>query len=240
MENNTVNFRYAGISCENVGNAPCRIVRNEFTGNSSTGDGTGRHNGGIYIKNPSLAEVVNNFFSENSGELAGAIYYIDEDNSGSLQLFHNSFFDNVTGNSGGGSVWLRGDAEVTANIFSGDRRGIRVDDSSFQVTIDENDFDGNSSAAVAVGGTNYTVSSLNAAGFASGNLALAPSFVDAASGDLHLAEGSSLIDAISCVSGIPLDVDGEDRPFGSACDIGADEFVIDDTISRDRFEASSL
>lgn len=244
VENNTVNYRYAGISCENVGDAPCRIVRNSFHGNASTGGGAGRHNGGIYIKSPKFADVINNMFSQNSGERAGAIYYIDQIGDSLLRLLHNSFSDNVTGNSGGGSVWIDGDAEVSANIFSGDIRGIRVEVASWQVSINDNDFSGNSSAAARVEGTNYDVSGLNAESFAEGNLGAAPAFVDAANGDLHLADSSPLIDTIACLAGVPLDYDTDDRPFciekkSCGCDIGADEFVIDTTIFRDRFKAST-
>lgn len=239
VENNTVNFRYAGISCENVGDAPCRIVRNIFRGNISTGGGSGRHNGGIYIKSPTQADVINNFFSQNSGERAGAIYYIDQV-GGSLRLLHNSFSDNVTGNSGGGSVWIDGDAEVAANIFSGDIRGVRVEVASWQVSINENDFNGNSTSAVRVEASDYDVSALNARSYADGNQGVAPAFVDEANGDLHLTDTSPLIDTIPCLPGVSLDYDADDRPFGSSCDIGADEFVLDTTIFRDRFETSTF
>jgi hypothetical protein len=239
VENNTVNFRYAGISCENVGDAPCRIARNIFRGNGSTSGGSGRHNGGIYIKSPRQADVINNFFSQNSGERAGAIYYIDQNVDSLLRLLHNSFSDNVTGNSGGGSVWIDGDAEVTANIFSGDIRGIRVEVASWQVSIDGNNFSGSSSADVRVAATDYDASSLNAQGFAADNLAVTPGFVDEASGDLELTETSPLIDSLSCLPGVSLDYEADDRPFGLSCDIGADEFVIDTTIFHDRFEIST-
>lgn len=59
-------------------------------------------------------------------------------------------------------------------------------------------------------------------GTASGNLTpTAADFVDVASGDLHLAEGSAAIDAGAVVEGVPDDVDGDTRD--AAPDIGADE-----------------
>lgn len=241
VRGNTVRFRYAGISCENIGDAPCAILRNDFQDNSSTsGNGSGRHNGGIYIKGPSLAEVVNNFFSQNSGDRAGAVYYIDDGSNGSLRLYHNSFSDNSAANAGGGSVWIDGDADVAANVFSGDIRGIRVENTSRQLSIEENNFHLNSSAAVRFGATDFDVSSLNDESFAKGNLMVASDFVDAAGGDLHLAEGSALIDSTPCISGISVDFDGDQRPYGSSCEVGADEFVLDQAIFGDRFEADTF
>jgi hypothetical protein len=39
--------------------------------------------------------------------------------------------------------------------------------------------------------------------------------------DLHLQAGSAAIDAIPCY--LPVDIDGQARPIGAACDAGADE-----------------
>ena len=59
-----------------------------------------------------------------------------------------------------------------------------------------------------------------------GNLAAAPLFVDATSGDYHLTEGSPCIDAGTTSSvGAPMtDFEGDPRPLGAGHDIGADEF----------------
>jgi hypothetical protein len=54
-----------------------------------------------------------------------------------------------------------------------------------------------------------------------GNLDLDPSFADMP----HLAAGSPLIDAGSCAGTPPLDFEGDARPSGPTCDIGADEVV---------------
>jgi hypothetical protein len=53
-----------------------------------------------------------------------------------------------------------------------------------------------------------------------------PLFANPASGDFHLLYGSPCIDACSPeYSSALFDMDGEPRPFGSAIDMGADEFV---------------
>jgi hypothetical protein len=43
--------------------------------------------------------------------------------------------------------------------------------------------------------------------------------------NLHLQSGSPCIDAGTCTGAPAVDVDGDPRPTGSGCDIGADEFV---------------
>lgn len=41
----------------------------------------------------------------------------------------------------------------------------------------------------------------------------------------RLTSGSPLIDAGTCVGAPTTDIDGDSRPSGVTCDIGADEFV---------------
>jgi predicted outer membrane repeat protein len=58
-----------------------------------------------------------------------------------------------------------------------------------------------------------------------GNIDLDSMFVDLRNGNLHLKAGSPMIDAGSCAMASPHDFDGDARPSGTGCDIGADEFV---------------
>lgn len=61
------------------------------------------------------------------------------------------------------------------------------------------------------------------------NLAVGPeAFVDAAGHDYHLAAGSDPVDAGVEVDGVTLDRDGTFRPVGSAFDVGAYEWHVDD------------
>jgi hypothetical protein len=56
-----------------------------------------------------------------------------------------------------------------------------------------------------------------------GNISAVPLFVSVK--DVHLTSASPCIDAGTCVGAPPADIDGDPRPSGAGCDIGADEFV---------------
>ena len=55
-----------------------------------------------------------------------------------------------------------------------------------------------------------------------GNLSLAPDLLD---GSFRLASASPMIDAGTCTGAPTTDIEGDPRPSGAGCDIGADEFV---------------
>jgi hypothetical protein len=57
-----------------------------------------------------------------------------------------------------------------------------------------------------------------------GNINQDPLFVNVAAGDLRLQRGSPCIDAGCTIAGLTQDFEGDPRPYGSAVDIGADEF----------------
>jgi hypothetical protein len=56
-----------------------------------------------------------------------------------------------------------------------------------------------------------------------GNISVNPLFV--APSDIHLGAGSPCIDAGTCTGAPTTDFEGDPRPTGAGCDIGADEFV---------------
>ncbi len=71
--------------------------------------------------------------------------------------------------------------------------------------------------ATATLATNYTAA---AAGW----------FRDVTAGDLHLAAfRSAVVDAGTTIAGLTVDIDGDTRPTGSGCDLGADEYQADTT-----------
>jgi hypothetical protein len=51
----------------------------------------------------------------------------------------------------------------------------------------------------------------------------APVFLNAGAGDYHLGPTSTCIDAVACDGTTATDFDGDPRPSGSMCDVGADE-----------------
>ncbi len=57
------------------------------------------------------------------------------------------------------------------------------------------------------------------------NISDDPRFVSAKKKNLHLTAGSPAIDAGTCTGAPPTDFEGDPRPSGAGCDIGADEFV---------------
>jgi hypothetical protein len=73
-----------------------------------------------------------------------------------------------------------------------------------------------------------TFSYSNVAGITTGtgNIDVAPSFVDVAADDFHLQSGSAGIDLANPSSITAVDFDGDARPQGPAADMGADEVVV--------------
>ena len=55
-----------------------------------------------------------------------------------------------------------------------------------------------------------------------GNISANPLF---GVGDIHLRAGSPCIDTGTCTGAPTTDFEGDPRPTGASCDIGADEFV---------------
>ena len=66
-----------------------------------------------------------------------------------------------------------------------------------------------------------------------GNRIANPLFANAGLYDLHLAAGSPAIDAALALTEVAADIDGDPRPVGAACDIGADEFRYAGDINAD-------
>jgi hypothetical protein len=156
---------------------------------------------------------------------------------------NNTFVDNTTLEGARGTLYLRSEAvsnhtaTVVNNIFEGDVRGIYVRNSP-TLDIRFNDFHGFAIGVYKDGSLDLTtVASLNSQSFASSNLDVAPGL--AAAGDVHLAATSALLNAGSCADAPSLDFDGESRPLGDGCEIGADEFSIQGLIFRDGFESGN-
>lgn len=240
VDANVAEFTYAGVAC--VGVADCRIARNRFTGNGAlAASWIGVAPGALYLKDTASATVENNFFYDNEGREAGALYALQTSGAMNVLIRSNTFSDNSTATAARGTLYLRTEqtggqtATVVNNVFRGDVRGIYVRESP-ALDVRFNDFFGFSNGVYRDDSLDLTtVAMLNAQPFAASNVNVPPGLV--APGDVHLAAGSDLVDAGSCPDAPAVDVDGEPRPLGAGCEIGADEVDGESLIFRDGFES---
>lgn len=242
VEGNVAEFLYPGISC--VGVTDCTIARNELRSNSTQPAPTvGVVPGALFLKDTLSATVENNFFYDNEGREAGALYAFETDFTAmNVVIRNNTFSQNTTLESARATVYLRGadgssnhTASVVGNIFEGDVRGIYVRETPI-LDIRFNDFHGFSVGVYRDDTLILTdVAMLNSQSFASANVDIAPGL--AAAGDVHLAATSALLGAGSCAIAAAVDFDDQPRPLGGGCEMGADEFSDQVLIFKDGFES---
>jgi hypothetical protein len=135
---------------------------------------------------------------------------------------NNTFADNVTTSSVDGSLRTNVDADIVNNVFEGDIRGISAKLSP-SVTVNNNSFNGYSLGVFRTETVLHaSAASLNGESFASANLDVPPGFIDP--NDVHLDSSSLLLSAAPCGQAPAADIDGDLRPIGAGCEIGADEY----------------
>jgi len=170
--------------------------------------------GGIWMKYGDTVLLTNNVFNRNRAEVYGGGIYVE---TSAPQLRHNTFSQNGGGEMVGGystalyvtDDWYNpSDVTMTNTIIVSHTVGISVTEGS-TVTLDStfwhnwySNWDGDG----AVVSTNHVSGSpvFEADGY-------------------HLVAGSPAIDA-GVDAGVTLDIDEQVRPWGSAPDIGADEY----------------
>jgi hypothetical protein len=261
MIGNRANHSHVALGCVSDSfdkSAICHINANLFEDNAYTGAvgaGSGNDSGSLNIRRMA-AIVTNNIFVSNVGTHAIVFFDSFQSNSEgidprvpmSLTVAHNTFVDSAINNTPGAVVRVRGDdhisspAVVSNNIIDSAPRALRLDDVQIWAgsAVEGNDIINMNIDVARIDSTTgiSSMEELNAFDFASANVAMNPEFVDRVSNNFRLQEVSPLIDLVSCVGGIDEDFDGNVRPFGEKCDIGAFEFVVDFTIFHDRFESN--
>ena len=194
------------------------LIRSSMTGNTAT-SGTG---GGVHQSNAgSPLYIENSIIADNTATQAGAIY----NNASTLNIINSTVADNesTTGNSG--AIYNQNATTTIRNSILWDNvaatDGHIIYTNSGSVTISDsvipNDgdgmfdnlpyFDGNVTPTISGFTTDFD-----------------PEFVGG--GDYHIQSISSAIDNASATYAPDNDIDGDNRPIGSADDIGADEYAV--------------
>ena len=191
----------------NSGSRPVHILGNRIWGNTASSGG------GIAIVNNRLTRVVNNILAHNTATERGGGLYLKNATS---TLLHNTIAQN-RGGDGAGLFLMNAQAVLTNTILVSHTVGVSVSAGStatLEATlwgsgIWANEHDWGGSGTVLTGAVNIWGD---------------PAFVDPDGGDYHIGPDSAARDA-GVDAGITTDIDGDARPYGSAPDIGADEYV---------------
>jgi hypothetical protein len=182
-------------------------------GNPLTGNG-----GAIAFAGTSLT-VVNSIFRSNRAYRGGALAVSAGSPNGSSTIVNSTFSRNRASNDGGGIDVVSGSSShamsLKNTILWGNRAGVAGQDLKMlqfagPLTVDADHSD--------IGDRATDSGAFNDLG---GNISADPRLT----AGLHLRENSPAIDAGTCTGAPATDFDGDTRPTGTGCDIGADEFV---------------
>jgi uncharacterized membrane protein len=218
------------------------VRRNIFQGNTASVEGDG-YGGAIVLRDVSDAQIEANTVVSNTASGAayrtgrgGGIWAVGgsqrvtldnniiaanraggSDEGGGVCLDGVSAFSfryTTLADNGSSGVYLAGSsAQFVNTIIAGHSTvGITVTESS-QASLDYTLWHNNGSDSGGPG----TIIRTN-------DLTGAPEFVDPAGLDYHIGASSSARDRAPCIEEISTDIDGDLRPTGDACDVGADEY----------------
>jgi parallel beta-helix repeat protein/predicted outer membrane repeat protein len=210
FSNNTASVSGGGMY--NFNNSSPTLTNVFFSGNDGDWYGGGLYN--YVASSPVLSNVI--FFS-NTARYGGGLYSAGIPNNVSRPTLTNGTFSGNTASISGGGLYNSSNSNptLTNSILWGDSApsGTEIFNSGSTPTVTYSDVQG---------------------GYAgTGNIDSNPLFADSASGNLRPRVGSPAIDA-GTNSGCPVsDMDGNPRPFGSACDMGAYETPFSDIIYVD-------
>jgi hypothetical protein len=166
----------------------------------------------VYGGSPSdLVTMTDTLFAGNTAKGAGGALWLDADNIANIT--NCTLTRNATKMSGGG-LHLETAGSLTNTIVWGNKAESGADVWVGNTTLD---LDHDDIGVLATGGS-ATLTDMG------GNINADPLLVRPPL-DLHLSAGSPCIDTGTCTGAPSTDFEGDPRPSGAGCDIGADEFV---------------
>ena len=172
-------------------------------------------------------QITDSVLSRNRGTFGGALSFIGD----TLTITNSAFIKNRGQFFGGGASVSATSATIANSTFTQNRRGGLALAGPGAATLRNTIVFGNSGGAdLVVDGTLDAdhndlgiVDGVGTVNDLGGNISADPMIVRAT--DFHLSAGSPCIGAGTCTDAPTTDIDGDPRPTGGTCDIGADEFV---------------
>jgi len=199
------------VNISSADSGTVNIFDNVFRDNT-----TSKFGGGLYAASSGSGRfvfVTNNLIVGNSADVGNAGAELIGNGMGVL-FYDNTVYQNTTSFPGGvGGIYCggSGECEVTNNIIW-DNSNVGIDmEAAGTMTLDYND-----------------IGSYTGGPFSEklGNQSVAPKFVDATSGDFHLAGNSTLLGVSPILLGSSIDLDGNTYPARGVQDMGAYEETV--------------
>jgi len=158
------------------------------------------YGGGIFFENCSAASITNTFITCNNAGFGAGLYLIDS----SPPITNNTISTNYATSAIGGGLYLSWSSPAVTNCILYGDTGTEIHLGLY------------STPAVTYCDVQF--------GFpGTGNIDCPPGFVGGT--DFHLLPSSCCQDTGTCAGAPDIDYDGDPRPYGAGCDIGADEYV---------------
>ena len=237
VSGNTAGQRGGGMYVR--GSDDSSLIRNNFTNNAA------EFGGGVFIAESAVSLSGSLIRGNTASQRGGGLYLRDD---GDVSLVNIILAENHADSEGSGLTAVGSTPRLLhttiARNTGGDGSGILVDkDSEGDLSIVSLVNTVIVSQTVGVRVTQGNTATLGATLWGTGawangsryggqgtvspgtlNLEGDPVFLAPQIGDYHLRPGSAAID-VGVYSGVTTDIDGDNRPYGDAVDIGADEYV---------------